>query len=854
RLKKERETHPNFNILTDRAPTPDFSVTYIETSNNADDESVCKNEEENVIIAIDGMEKNVDAVNDQNIDSDFGEPMEVDDVSYFHQNIYCQNQDVHEIVDSTLPKNSMNRTFTIEKNEDGNDLLSRTDEDCLNKSDEHEPMLELRLDGTFIIEKLQKAEDNVMIPMQEREKEQRNISVHGSEYIDETTKNTPVWREMLNETVTVVAHQSLQAGDLVNNHCGDKISPQRSNQQVFGCPASLQATFDLSCIDKVDLSTGEKSEIPPVNPPPRISRFNLLEQMAGDMEHSSTLHPNDRTAVSFKTPRQHMKTVVEHTIVGKQSTIKKQPTVATPLFKKRSVASTTQRGTSTPIEGSACYVCPRYDAHHAALASRATQTGSGTPVSLHNRNMLQNTLTPIRRPLSCSLRIPYEPTTGKASTPSRIPVPTSALVAISQYGTPSPLKYGTPSPLKRSALVDYELTPQSHIHDKKHTPQQECSRVKSEHRNTNLMNSVTQIPLSRFAFEHLKSGGTPRPTSSTEKKWKKIAGDNSILSIPATPIAKIDISQMVVDNVMRSGPAYRRRPHPPKLLSPIGKLRFDNSSENSNLSSKNTSQTTKVPQNSPLTAQEEMNDTKLVVIDSFNSDTVERLAENTANLSIAEQQQSILSEEPKAIFDTTTSEYRKQQKIPIFDTGNYFGRRRILSIISSTESDSYSYKKMLNESNVSVNTPGKEEDLTVVEMNPSFSGDSRNPSDTSASPVHIIAAKDENKHAAVLCARKIVHCEEAGQGLRRSTRNRVAPIRRWLGEKPIYRRDQQGTYELVRVEEAIIKDPLFIKYNTIDMSEVLERQKREQKQHARARKLRDLDRARRGYTKKDRNQ
>ncbi|VDO52573.1 unnamed protein product [Onchocerca flexuosa] len=81
RLKKERETHPNFNILTDRAPTPDFSVTYIETSNNADDESVCKNEEENVIIAIDGMEKNVDAVNDQNIDSDFGEPMEVDDVS-----------------------------------------------------------------------------------------------------------------------------------------------------------------------------------------------------------------------------------------------------------------------------------------------------------------------------------------------------------------------------------------------------------------------------------------------------------------------------------------------------------------------------------------------------------------------------------------------------------------------------------------------------------------------------------------------------------------------------------------------------------------------------------------------------
>lgn len=38
-----------------------------------------------------------------------------------------------------------------------------------------------------------------------------------------------------------------------------------------------------------------------------------------------------------------------------------------------------------------------------------------------------------------------------------------------------------------------------------------------------------------------------------------------------------------------------------------------------------------------------------------------------------------------------------------------------------------------------------------------------------------------------------VHSEEAGQGVRRSTRNRVAPIRRWLGEKLVYRRDQQGS-------------------------------------------------------------
>ncbi|KAM3722615.1 Carbamoyl-phosphate synthase large chain [Dirofilaria immitis] len=833
RIKKEREMRPNFNILTDRAPTPNFSVTYIETSNNADDESISKNQEENIATAIDETGKFIATASNQNNDSDFDEPMEIDDSSYFPQKTFRHSQDVREIVDPNLPKNnSTNLTYVIEKNEDSKSLLLLTDEDRVSKTnEEHEPILELRLDGTFIVEKLHESENIAMIPVQERKKEQCNIPVLDCEYIDEATKNASVWRKMLNERMKGTAHQTLQAADSVNSHHVDEIS-QPSNQQIFGCPAPLQATFDLSCIDKVDLSTGGKNEISPMNPRASlIPRFDLLKQMGDDdIAHLNTSRLNDRTTVSFKTPKQHMKTIVEHAIVRKEPIVKKQSAITTPLFKKRSVVSTTLRGTSTPVEGSACYICPRYDAHHAAFASHATQTGSGTPVSLYNRGMFQNTLTPVHRPLLSSSHIFCEPHTGKTSTPSRIPIPTSALMAISQYGTPSPL-------LKRGALVDYELTPQSHFLDKKRTLRQECSTAKPENQSTNSMKSVTQIPLSRFAFEHLKSGGTPRPTSSTEKKWKKIVENSSALSMPRTPFARTDISEMLVDDVMRSGPACRRRPHPSKLLSPIGKLRFEKSSENSNLLSSCMSPTTKVVQNSPLTAKEAMDDTQLVVIDSFDNDTIEKLTENTANLSMAEQHQSILSEEQKVVFDTTTNEYRKQEKAPVFDTGNYFGRRRILS--------------MLNESNVSVNTPGKDEDLAVLKMNPSFSGDSRNPSDTSASPVHIIAAKDENKHAAVLCARKIVHCEEVGRGLRRSARNRVAPIRRWLGEKPVYRRDQQGTYELVRVEEAIVKDPLFIKYNTIDMSEVLERQKREQKQHARARKLRKFDRARRGHTEED---
>lgn len=41
----------------------------------------------------------------------------------------------------------------------------------------------------------------------------------------------------------------------------DESSRQPANQKIFGYPASLQATFDLSRIDKDDLSIGGKSEV-----------------------------------------------------------------------------------------------------------------------------------------------------------------------------------------------------------------------------------------------------------------------------------------------------------------------------------------------------------------------------------------------------------------------------------------------------------------------------------------------------------------------------------------------------------------------------------------------------------------
>lgn len=75
---------------------------------------------------------------------------------------------------------------------------------------------------------------------------------------------------------------------------------------------------------------------------------------------------------------------------------------------------------------------------------------------------------------------------------------------------------------------------------------------------------------------------------------------------------------------------------------------------------------------------EGMSNTQLIVIDSCDDDIMEKVVEDAVKLTVADEQ-NIPSEEQEIIFDTTANEYRKQQKIPLFDTGNYFGRRRILS-------------------------------------------------------------------------------------------------------------------------------------------------------------------------------
>ncbi|VDK54275.1 unnamed protein product [Gongylonema pulchrum] len=54
--------------------------------------------------------------------------------------------------------------------------------------------------------------------------------------------------------------------------------------------------------------------------------------------------------------------------------------------------------------------------------------------------------------------------------------------------------------------------------------------------NDTTLNAAPAGPLTRYAFDHLKNGGTPRPTSTTRKILaKRIAEDNGVPSEPRTP-------------------------------------------------------------------------------------------------------------------------------------------------------------------------------------------------------------------------------------------------------------------------------------------------------------------------------
>ncbi|VDN02607.1 unnamed protein product [Thelazia callipaeda] len=908
--KEKQEVHANFNICTGRAPTPNFSFTYIETSYNSSrraDHSVQPSDNNTTLIndgsercsektclvdpsdentsercsektclvdpsdentsgrcsektcVVDPSDENTsvisdivrasqdvfsegsrtlanssmqsktcqDASLDENIttaagsneyscteiyekfENSSGEPMEIDGSSYFR----CTLQD-H--MDKTIPVYSENFNmiplWNIEMNEnEPGDLLT-----AAKSISSEEQMLTLKADDkAFVTEKLLD-DKNVAVVKIKNDEEKCSFPV----VVCECTN------KMLDDAEDNAEIQDICSDDILK----EELQTQDINKEVFECPDSLQ-TSDLSHVDCVDSLTSAKALVSQVSESPRISRiprFNLLKM---NMSNACLTPPHytNLATVSFKTPLRNAK------VFEGRDYISKQDSFATPLFKKKSIHFAKTHRNNTPVKESECCVCPRYLAHHKKFSDHATQTIFELPVS--RRISFKNEVTPpCSRFTSRACRNSTVCTTQN-HTPSKIPVLCSALIEISNYETPSP------SP-KRIRLVDYSCTPLS---CRKQFTCQDVSKVSTPRHIESKSSSgylVPQVPITRFAFEHLKSGGTPRPKPiEKNKRLNQILSEDTVMTEPKTPVMKINISEMLVEKI-GSGPINKRRYRSQKSPS-IEKIHLEgsiSSDENLRLSTESVNLAVSEVQDFPCNEKgftyshlqvnivlsvdrksilEEMDRTRVVVIDSSDNSEMEELVKSTSNLKIEPAFPQIV----ETIFDSTCASYQKQLKMPIFDLTNSNKDRRILTV--------------LNDSNISTNTPGKEGGLNEFKIdvdNFSCSDVSNDSSDI----VHIVAAKNENRQCAILHPRKILRPEITEAGCRRSMRNRTAPIRQWLGEKLLYKRDKEGTYEMNGVQEAVIKDPLYVKYMTINMNNILEQKKRKQGQFTRARKLREL--------------
>uniref|UniRef100_A0AC35UC12 DNA helicase n=1 Tax=Rhabditophanes sp. KR3021 TaxID=114890 RepID=A0AC35UC12_9BILA len=100
-------------------------------------------------------------------------------------------------------------------------------------------------------------------------------------------------------------------------------------------------------------------------------------------------------------------------------------------------------------------------------------------------------------------------------------------------------------------------------------------------------------------------------------------------------------------------------------------------------------------------------------------------------------------------------------------------------------------------------------------------------------PVHAIirAGKKKKDQGLYLIKPKIIKpdVENAQFGhLRRSARNRIPPLNTAYGQKAVYKTEENGTRTLIGVTEASVTTSHYVKYQTLDMEEVLYKRRVEQ--------------------------
>ncbi|EFP12743.1 CRE-HCP-4 protein [Caenorhabditis remanei] len=140
----------------------------------------------------------------------------------------------------------------------------------------------------------------------------------------------------------------------------------------------------------------------------------------------------------------------------------------------------------------------------------------------------------------------------------------------------------------------------------------------------------------------------------------------------------------------------------------------------------------------------------------------------------------------------------------------------------SNQRSSRNRAALLSDSIATVNTPGYNRTARCRVMNNTNVEESWQSDEDDV----IISRRNPGKNVGLQLKKREIIQPDTNNGNRRSTRNRVKPLRSWLGEKAVYKNSPSGGKRLTGVTDVVIKDKRLCKYRTADLKLATEREQR----------------------------
>ncbi|WKY08290.1 hypothetical protein Q1695_007643 [Nippostrongylus brasiliensis] len=321
------------------------------------------------------------------------------------------------------------------------------------------------------------------------------------------------------------------------------------------------------------------------------------------------------------------------------------------------------------------------------------------------------------------------------------------------------------------------------------------------------------------------------------------------VTLPVTPSQPIDTSRMLATNADRSGTVRRVAGRPRTLLSRtvLSNNELDSTHVRKNLTKRPgykvggdsiTSAVSEPVRATPLNRTtlsarlEPAGDAAPASAEASHLDSATVLGEPSTTAGHVSVQETLADEEEETLL-------RAARHLSLEDVSPGEGDVEP-SMVAATSTNEARYSgKLLPDSICSIDTPHKaappafkrpfsptfEDTDTIIGADTVLQP--RNDSVSSADEESLVVIKPRKRvDAMILKPREVLHpSPPPDPNVRRSSRNRMKPVRQWLGEKPVYAVSPGGSRTLKGVTEVVIKEKRWLKVRTANSAVAVERER-----------------------------